>query len=96
MSWLFGVNKTPPYSGNPPQYPNDTGGAGDGDKAGSGNGGGKDGGEGKAKPPVWANFDPTGLERAAQAARELDKSSKFSLIVSQSFHCQKYNRQLSK
>lgn len=27
----------------------------------------------------WVGFDPTGLERAAKAARELDKSRKFEL-----------------
>ena len=77
MSWLFGVNKTPPYSGDPPQYPTSPGGGDDKPGAGgSGGGDGKDDGEkGKGKLPVWANFDPTGLERAAQAARELDKSS---------------------
>jgi hypothetical protein len=81
MSWLFGMNKQPPYPGGPPQYPpppggsdsgdNETGGGSDGDGAKDGKGG---------KPPVWANFDPTGLERAAQAARELDKSSKYDNV----------------
>uniref|UniRef100_A0AAQ5Y199 AAA+ ATPase domain-containing protein n=1 Tax=Amphiprion ocellaris TaxID=80972 RepID=A0AAQ5Y199_AMPOC len=33
------------------------------------------GGQGDKKPgDKWSNFDPTGLERAARAARELDKS----------------------
>ena len=30
----------------------------------------------------WSNFDPTGLERAAAAAKELDRSSKFPAIFS--------------
>ena len=31
----------------------------------------------------WVGFDPTGLERAAKAARELDKSGKcFSAFIS--------------
>ena len=80
MSWLFGVNKQPPYPGGPPQYPPPPGGGDGGDSptgaGGDGSDGGKDAGKG-GKPPVWANFDPTGLERAAQAARELDKSSMF-------------------
>ena len=85
MSWLFGMNKQPPYPDGPPQYPPPPGG---GDSAnnptGAGGDGGSDGGKGGkgGKPPVWANFDPTGLERAAQAAKELDKSSKFDR------HCQ--------
>ncbi|XP_030041508.1 ATPase family AAA domain-containing protein 3A [Microcaecilia unicolor] len=61
MSWLFGVNKGPPVPGGPPSLPPppDVGGSGDpGDKP-------KD---------KWSNFDPTGLERAAKAARELDQS----------------------
>ena len=80
MSWLFGVNKSPPYPGGPPQYPPPTGG---GDSGNNSTGAGVDGGSSEqkddkgGKPPVWANFDPTGLERAAQAARELDKSSMY-------------------
>jgi hypothetical protein len=84
MSWLFGVNKQPPYPGGPPQYPPPTDGGDSGSNpTGSGGDGGSDGGkDGKGgKPPVWANFDPTGLERAAQAAKELDKSSKFLVFL---------------
>lgn len=29
----------------------------------------------------WSNFDPTGLERAAAAARDLDASCKFSGLI---------------
>lgn len=61
MSWLFGYNKGQPV---PPPIPGlpppPPGGEGDGDKN---------------KPKdKWSNFDPTGLERAAKAARELDQS----------------------
>ena len=42
------------------------------------------GGEGKDQTPQvqgegkkWTGFDPTGLERAAKAARELDQSRKY-------------------
>ncbi|KAM7402113.1 hypothetical protein PAMP_017381 [Pampus punctatissimus] len=64
MSWLFGLNKgqpeAPPGLPVPPQPP---------PPPAEGSGGGGD------KPKdKWSNFDPTGLERAAQAAKELDKS----------------------
>lgn len=63
MSWLFGLNRgqpeVPPGLQPPPPPPPPAGGSsGGGDKP-------KD---------KWSNFDPTGLERAAQAAKELDKS----------------------
>ncbi|NP_991266.1 ATPase family AAA domain containing 3 [Danio rerio] len=62
MSWLFGLNKGqsggPPELPPPPAPPAPPGGSGAADKP-------KD---------KWSNFDPTGLERAAQAARELDQS----------------------
>ncbi len=66
MSWLFGLNKGQPevppgLPAQPPPPPPPAGGSsGGGDKP-------KD---------KWSNFDPTGLERAAQAAKELDKSRK--------------------
>ncbi|XP_028393868.1 ATPase family AAA domain-containing protein 3-like [Dendronephthya gigantea] len=98
MSWLFGVNKQPGYSGPPPQFPPPTGGDdGNDNSPGAGSGEGKDGDKnGKGgKPPVWANFDPTGLERAAQAARELDKSrhAKDALDLA---HVQESTKQLEK
>ncbi|KAG9260715.1 ATPase family AAA domain-containing protein 3A [Astyanax mexicanus] len=65
MSWLFGLNRGQPepppdlpVPPPPPPPPGGSGGSGGGDKP-------KD---------KWSNFDPTGLERAAQAARDLDKS----------------------
>ncbi|XP_069543952.1 ATPase family AAA domain containing 3 [Brachyistius frenatus] len=62
MSWLFGLNKgqpeAPPGLPVPPPPP---------PAGGSGSGGDK-------PKDKWSNFDPTGLERAAQAAKELDKS----------------------
>ena len=41
---------------------------------------------GNKQPPSeegkkWVGFDPTGLERAAKAARELDASSKLIVII---------------
>lgn len=64
MSWLFGYNKgqpAPPDVPGLPVPPPPPGGSGDGGD--------------KNKPKdKWSNFDPTGLERAAKAARELDSS----------------------
>lgn len=62
MSWLFGINKgqpeAPPELPIPPPPPT----------------GGSSGGGGDKPKDKWSNFDPTGLERAANAAKELDKS----------------------
>uniref|UniRef100_A0A8C2L388 ATPase family AAA domain containing 3A n=1 Tax=Cyprinus carpio TaxID=7962 RepID=A0A8C2L388_CYPCA len=68
MSWLFGLNKgqsgsppdapVPPAPPPPPPPP----------------GGGSGSGSGDRPKDKWSNFDPTGLERAAQAAKELDRS----------------------
>lgn len=76
MSWLFGIRKDQPLS-EAPQLPTlqDAGvGApqGGGGKDGKGDGGAA-GGKG-AGYSNWSNFDPSGLERAAKAAGELDKS----------------------
>ncbi|XP_077429055.1 ATPase family AAA domain containing 3 [Vanacampus margaritifer] len=64
MSWLFGLNKgqpePPPGLPVPPPPPPPPA-------------GGSSGGGDKPKDK-WSNFDPTGLERAAQAAKDLDKS----------------------
>ncbi|XP_065656130.1 ATPase family AAA domain-containing protein 3 isoform X2 [Hydra vulgaris] len=66
MSWIFGLNKEP----TAPQdfqhmVPPDAGGSGV-------SGGGS--GEEPNKPRPWSNFDPSGLERAAKAAKELDSA----------------------
>ncbi|XP_055073331.2 ATPase family AAA domain containing 3 [Misgurnus anguillicaudatus] len=61
MSWLFGLNKgqsVAPPDGPVPPAPPAPPPGGSGDKP-------KD---------KWSNFDPTGLERAANAAKELDRS----------------------
>ncbi|XP_030842964.1 ATPase family AAA domain-containing protein 3-B-like [Strongylocentrotus purpuratus] len=76
MSWLFGIKKDQPLA-EAPQLPvlqdggaaAPTGGGKDG-KGDSGKGGGKGGGYDN-----FSNFDPSGLERAAKAARELDLSA---------------------
>jgi len=71
MSWLLGLGPKKDNFGNlvPDSIPTvpATGGTppiggDDGDKSD------------KDSPKAWANFDPSGLERAAKAARELDKS----------------------
>jgi len=76
MSWLFGLGgqqektfadilsetTTPPTGG------------GGGSSGSDGGDEGKDGKDGGA-PKIWSNFDPSGLERAAKAARDLDKSA---------------------
>ncbi|XP_043911572.1 ATPase family AAA domain-containing protein 3-A-like [Protopterus annectens] len=64
MSWLFGIGKGPPAPGSPsepqpPVPPPPVGG---------------DGGDKNKPKDKWSNFDPTGLERAAKAARDLDQS----------------------
>uniref|UniRef100_A0A4W6BXF5 ATPase family AAA domain containing 3A n=1 Tax=Lates calcarifer TaxID=8187 RepID=A0A4W6BXF5_LATCA len=64
MSWLFGWRKG---SGSPQVVEEQA--------APAEETGGAPGGPGEDKPgDKWSNFDPTGLERAAKAARELDKS----------------------
>ncbi|KAM9350307.1 ATPase family AAA domain-containing protein 3-like [Symphorus nematophorus] len=67
MSWLFGWGRkgsgSPPVEEQSPAAPAE------------GAAGGAAGGSGGDKPgDKWSNFDPTGLERAAKAAKELDKS----------------------
>ncbi|XP_051895163.1 ATPase family AAA domain containing 3 [Pristis pectinata] len=68
MSWIFGLNKGPPPAAGdqaapgPPPVPPPPG------------GGGGDGSDRDRHKDKWSNFDPTGLERAAKAARELDSS----------------------
>jgi ATPase family AAA domain-containing protein 3A/B len=59
FSWLFG--KQQPMHGGPPVS---------GDKP-EGSGSDEDGSRGERK---WTGFDPTGLERAAAAVRDLEKS----------------------
>ncbi|KAK9515667.1 hypothetical protein VZT92_026294 [Zoarces viviparus] len=65
MWWLFGWGKG---SGAPPLEEQTA-------AAAEGAGGAPGGGSGGDKPgDKWSNFDPTGLERAAKAAKDLDKS----------------------
>ncbi|XP_002732291.3 ATPase family AAA domain-containing protein 3A-like, partial [Saccoglossus kowalevskii] len=73
MSWLFGVNKEPSWS-NIAQLPMDPSQSGAAAGGAGGGGGDKGTGDSGGKKQVWQGFDPTGLERAATAARDLDKS----------------------
>ncbi|XP_032818199.1 ATPase family AAA domain-containing protein 3-B-like [Petromyzon marinus] len=71
MSWLFGLNR----GQAPPPAPLDAGAGPGGAGAGGGAGSGASGSGDEARPKdKWSNFDPTGLERAAKAARDLDAS----------------------
>lgn len=79
MSWLFGYgrkNEQPPdlsqFGIQPPQ-------AGAGDAGGSGTPNDPNLTKAERKAMEAYRFDSTALERAAQAARELEKSSKFYL-----------------
>uniref|UniRef100_H2N9H2 Uncharacterized protein n=1 Tax=Pongo abelii TaxID=9601 RepID=H2N9H2_PONAB len=68
MSWLFGINRGPKGEGAgppPPLPPAQPGAEGGGDRGF---------GDRPAPKDKWSNFDPTGLERAAKAARELEHS----------------------
>ncbi|OWK08236.1 hypothetical protein Celaphus_00011056 [Cervus elaphus hippelaphus] len=67
MSWLFGIKGSKGEGTGPPLPlpPVQPGGEGSGDRGAGDRPGPKD---------KWSNFDPTGLERAAKAARELEHS----------------------
>ena len=88
MSWLFGVGKPPPPQ-EAPQFPTLPEGLFPGG-TGGGDGGKKDDGDGSGEKSgvagSWSNFDPTGLERAAKAAKDLDKSRKFRSFFRSPFH----------
>lgn len=80
MSWLFGVGKDQ----NPPQVPQNPflppmpppgDGGDDQNKGGQGQGGDN---KGSSRSETYS-FDSAALERAASAAKELEKSSKYSI-----------------
>jgi len=96
MEWLLGKQKPQnfeqlvadaqlPGAGNP-----GGGNPGGGSSDGGGGGGGE---ETPASPKAWSNFDPTGLERAAKAARELD-GSKNSVKAYELTSMQEHTKQL--
>lgn len=72
MSWIFGINKEQAVPQNFEQMmqAGSSPGSGQGGSGVGGSGGGNDNTE--PKPKAWSNFDPSGLERAAKAARQLD------------------------
>uniref|UniRef100_A0A9L0RSN8 ATPase family AAA domain containing 3A n=1 Tax=Equus caballus TaxID=9796 RepID=A0A9L0RSN8_HORSE len=67
MSWLFGIKGPKGEGAGPPLSlpPAQPGAEGGGDRGA---------GDRPAPKDKWSNFDPTGLERAAKAARELEHS----------------------
>uniref|UniRef100_A0A8D1IF35 ATPase family AAA domain containing 3A n=1 Tax=Sus scrofa TaxID=9823 RepID=A0A8D1IF35_PIG len=67
MSWLFGI-KGPKGEGAGPPLPLPPA------QPGAEGGGDRGAGDRPAPKDKWSNFDPTGLERAAKAARELEHS----------------------
>ncbi|XP_028343795.1 ATPase family AAA domain-containing protein 3 isoform X3 [Physeter macrocephalus] len=67
MSWLFGI-KGPKGEGAGPPLPLPP------VQPGAEDGGDRGTGDRPAPKDRWSNFDPTGLERAAKAARELEHS----------------------
>jgi ATPase family AAA domain-containing protein 3A/B len=66
MSWLFGWGRG---SSKPPTDEAETP---------EGEGGSSDKSFGEKPKDKWSNFDPTGLERAAKSARELDRSRSYN------------------
>lgn len=71
MSWLFGIKGSKGEGTGPPLSlpPGPPGAEGGGDRGA---------GDRPAPKDKWSNFDPTGLERAAKAARELEHSRECS------------------
>lgn len=67
MSWLFGI-KGPKGEGAGPSLSLPAA------QPGAEGGGDRGAGDRPAPKDKWSNFDPTGLERAAKAARELEHS----------------------
>lgn len=67
MSWLFGIKGSKGEGAGPP-LPLPPG------QPGPEGGGERGAGDRSAPKDKWSNFDPTGLERAAKAARELEHS----------------------
>lgn len=74
MSWLFGIKGPKGESTGPPLSPPPVQPGGEG-------GGDRGAGDWPAPKDKWSNFDPTGLERAAKAARELEHSRECSGVV---------------
>lgn len=75
MSWIFGVNKDPAAPQNFADLLQNSDIGNEGDPQGGGApaaGGSGAGQQPPASPKPWSNFDPSGLERAAKAARSLD------------------------
>ena len=76
MSWLFGMNKEQQIPEFPPQFPVAPGGGGDDGKKGSDIQGQLD----KSKMEAY-RFDSAALERAAKAAKDLEKSRTWVFVT---------------
>jgi len=76
MDWLLGKQKPQNFEQmlENAQKTGPGGGGGNPPDNGGGGGGGGQEESGPGAPKAWSNFDPSGLERAAKAARELDQS----------------------
>lgn len=73
MSWLFGIKNNPPPQ---PDLPFDLGPPPQGGGAGGGGGGGKEPpNDSRASKESTYRFDSAALERAAEAAKNLERSS---------------------
>ena len=84
MSWLFGMGgKQPPPDGGGVQNPFLPPGVGAGAPGGDDSGKNDQGqGENKTKMDAYA-FDSAALERAAKAAKDLERSSEYSCLFVQ-------------
>jgi ATPase family AAA domain-containing protein 3A/B len=78
MSWLFGLRKDPSSTGSVP--PPAESGVDDNSNTGQPQNQQPRGNVGGARASDAYRFDSSALERAAQAAKELEKSSKFVSI----------------
>ncbi len=81
MSWLFGIGKGQENPPLPPQF-SGLGQPPPGDGGGGAGGSGKDdqGRDGKTRSDAYS-FDSAALERAANAAKDLEKSRKHMLLT---------------
>ncbi len=75
MSWLFGLRKDPNSELNAPPRTETASGSGDGNQQPQQSGGNNP----SSRPSEAYRFDSSALERAAQAAKDLEKSSKIML-----------------
>ena len=80
MSWLFGLRKDPNFPG--PAIPT----SGAGDEGGNEDNKGQQQSAGPSRSEAY-RFDSSALERAAQAAKELEKSSMCTTFLNLQHFC---------